>query len=291
VRIIVPFTAGGATDVTARALAAYLATALGQPFIVENKAGAAGKIGTEFVARSEDDHLLLMTNPSSHTLPWLIERKPSFDPVRDFHPVAQVASATLFLAVNSKVQAQNLPELLALARRNPGKLSYGSIGNGSAQHLVSELMKQRTGISMVHIPYRGEMPAINDLLAGSIDVFFVASAKRFEAEPRVRLLAVAASERWFNLPQIPTMAEQGLDNFTFDAWNGLVGSRAVPADAVQKLNAAVNAALKTPGVRDALQTLGYQPVGGNPDVLARRISADIKTYRPLIERKLVQLSD
>lgn len=292
VRIVVPFPAGGATDVAARAIANQMATTLGQPVIVENKAGASGKIGTDFVvANASDDHLLLMTNPSSHTLPGLIERRPSFDPVRDFRPVAQVASATMFLAVSSAVPVQSFQEFVALARRSPGKLSYGSIGNGSAQHLFSELLKKRVGISMVHIPYRGEMPAVNDLLAGTIDVYFLASAKRFENEPRVKLLAVAANERWFNLPQIPTMAEQGLDKFTFDAWNGLFATRAMPADAVARLNGAVNAALKSQGVRDALQTLGYRPVGGAPDVLAQRVSADINTYRPLVDAKVVQLND
>lgn len=291
VKIVVPFPPGGATDVTARAVATSLSRSFGQPFVVENRSGAAGKIGTELVAKTDDDHVLLATNPSSHTLPGLIERNPSFDPVKDFRPVVQMASATLFLAVSAKVPARNFAEFVAYAKANPGKLSYGSIGNGTAQHLITELLKQRTGISLVHIPYRGEAPAIGDLLGGSIDVYFIASGKRFESETRARLLGVAAPQRWFNMPQVPTLAEQGLKDFTFDAWNGLVAPKTVPPEAIGRLNKAVNEALATQAVRDALHNLGYTPVGGPASVLAERIATDIRTYRPLIEKKIVQLND
>jgi tripartite-type tricarboxylate transporter receptor subunit TctC len=211
--------------------------------------------------------------------------------MKDFRPVAQLASATLFLAVNAKVPARNFAEFIAYAKAHPGKLSYGSIGNGTAQHLVTELLKQRAGISLVHIPYRGEAPAIADLLGGSIDVFFIASGKRFETEERVRLLGVAASHRWFNMPQVPTLAEQGLKDFTFDAWNGVVAPRNVPAEAIQRLNKAINEALATPAVRDAIQNLGYSPVGGPASVLGDRIASDIRAYRPLIAQRNVQLNE
>lgn len=291
VKIVVPFAAGGATDVTARAIATHLSKTFGQSFVVENKSGASGKIGTDYVLKAEDDHVLLMNNPSGLTLPWLIERHPSFDPVQDFQPVIQAASATLFLAVNSQVPVANLQEFLAYAKTHPGKLSYASIGSGSAQHFVTELLKQRVGISLVHIPYRGEAPAINDLLSGTVEVYFIASGKRLESESRVRLLGVAAKERWFNMPQVPTFAEQGLKDFTFDAWNGLFAPKGLPADVVKKLNAAVNEALAADDVKEAIQKLGFSPVGGTSSALAQRVALDIQTYRPLIEQKIVQLND
>jgi tripartite-type tricarboxylate transporter receptor subunit TctC len=282
IRLVVTFAPGGITDVTARALAEGMRTKLGQPVVIDNRPGASGRIGSELVATSAPDgYTLLMVTPSTTTVLAAIDPTLPYDPEKSFAPVAHVASATFFLVVNPELPAKSTSELIALARAKPGALNYGSLGPGSAPHLITEMFKRAAGIELVHVPYKGEPLALADLLGNRIQVLFMAAAKPHVEAGKVRALATTALEPWFTLPDVPPLDKAGLPGFQFIGWNGMVAPAGTPRQIVEKVNAAVNVALEDPTARRILTDNGFKPVGGPPEAMATVIRDDLAALRKL----------
>jgi tripartite-type tricarboxylate transporter receptor subunit TctC len=262
VRIIVPFPAGGSNDVIARILGQRLSEIWGQPVVVENRAGAGGNVGAEGVARaSADGYTLLLAAPGPLAINPSLFQRMNFDPLKDFAPVALAASVPIVLAVNPQVRATSVAELIALAKAEPGKLHFGSSGAGSTNHLAGELFKTLAGINIVHVPYRGAAPAMNDLVAGHIPFMFDnMPAVRPQVEGgRIRALAVAGANRSPLYPDLPTMAEAGVPGFEASAWFGLVAPAGTPAEVMKVLIDTTAAVLKEPGIVARFAELGAEP--------------------------------
>jgi tripartite-type tricarboxylate transporter receptor subunit TctC len=262
VRIVVPFPAGGSNDVLARILAQSLSEDLSQQFIVENHAGAGGNTGAEYVARAQaDGYTLLLTAPGPLAINLALYGKLAFEPTKDFAPVALVASVPIVLMVHTSVPAKNVKELITLAQKDPGKVNYASSGVGSTNHLAGELLKSMAHIDIVHVPYRGAAPAMNDLLGGHVPMMFdnMPAALPQIKGGKVKALAVAGAKRAGSLPDVPTVAESGLPGFEASAWFGLVAPSQTPASALAKLTAAVEKALKSPALAVHFRELGAEP--------------------------------
>jgi tripartite-type tricarboxylate transporter receptor subunit TctC len=292
VRLIVPFTPGGSTDILARAIAQELTRAWGQPVLVDNIAGAGGAIGAERVAKaSPDGYTLLMGHIGTLAVnPSLYPRLP-YDPVKDFAPVAFAARVPNVLAVHPSVPVRTLRELLTLARARPGQINYGSGGNGSAANLATETLKLQANVPMVHIPYRGTAPAVNDLLAGQIQVLFsgIPALLPHIKSGALRALAVSSPVRLEVLPEVPTVAEAGaafdpkLKDFEADQWYGVVAPASTPRELVTRLNAQINAALQAADVKARLQTEGALPMPQSPEAFGTLIRQEIVRWRPVIQ--------
>ncbi|MFN3854529.1 MAG: Bug family tripartite tricarboxylate transporter substrate binding protein [Phreatobacter sp.] len=262
VRIIVPFPAGGSNDVIARILGQRLSEIWGQPVVVENRAGAGGNVGAEGVARAPaDGYTLLLAAPGPLAINPSLFQRMNFDPLKDFAPVALAASVPIVLAVNPQVRATSVAELIALAKAEPGKLHFGSSGAGSTNHLAGELFKTLAGINIVHVPYRGAAPAMNDLVAGHIPFMFDnMPAVRPQVEGgRIRALAVAGASRSPLYPDLPTMAEAGVPGFEASAWFGLVAPAGTPAEVMKVLVDTTASVLKEPGIIARFAELGAEP--------------------------------
>lgn len=284
VRMVVPWPAGGVADVAARAVADGMRETLGQPVIVDNRPGASGKIGTEFVARAAPDgYTVLYTNPSNQTAPAVVDPKIGFDPVADFTPVALTARATYFLVVNAKSPYKTAKELIAAARANPGKMNIANAGIGSVSHFALAMFLTSAHIDVVQVVYKGEGPAVNDLLGGALQMMVMTGAKPFVDDGRLRALATMSPKPWFNLPNVPPMAEAAdLPGFSFVGWQGIVGPAQLPAQVRDKLNAAANAALRAPRVHSIFNEAGILEAGGAPQELEQTIKNDVVTFRKVI---------
>lgn len=291
VRIVLSGAAGGPTDVYARVLASELSKTLGQPFVVENVAGAAGKLAAMQVLNATDGHTILFTNMSGLVLPNLVDKKPSFNAIRDFKAVAQVNNIPLFMITSAKLPARTLPEFIAYAKANPAAMSYASLGVGSAQQFIAEQFKAAAGIEMVHVAYKGEAPVLLDLAPNNVQVYFTGTAKRAASDPRLHVVAVAAKKRWFTMPDTPTFEEQGVPNIAFLAWNGVFAPASMPDAHVQRLNAAINAASETPAAVAWLASNGYERATGTPAMLAQRAKSDYETYGAMIKSGAIKLED
>ncbi len=291
VRIIVSSAPGGPTDLYARVLAGELAKTMGQPFVVENVAGAAGKIACMQVINATDGHTLLFTNMSGFVLPNLVDKKPAFNVLRDFKAVAQVNNIPLFMITSAKLPARTVPEFVAYAKKNPTTMSYASLGIGSAQQFIAEQFKSVAGIEMVHVPYKGEAPVLLDLAPNVVQVYFTGTAKRAAADPRLHVVAVAAPRRWFTMPDVPTFAEQGMPNISFLAWNGVFAPAGMSDAIVQRLNAAINAASETEAATAWLSGNGYERAAGAPSLLAQRTRSDYEIYGGMVKRGEIKLED
>lgn len=277
VRIIVPFPPGGSNDIVARHLSEALRERHGQPFLVENRAGAGANIGADLVAKSPPDgHTLLLAAPSPFAINQYLYRTMPFDPVRDLAPVALVAEVPIVLMVPVTSPATSLFELIALARRQPGRLSFGSSSIGGTNHLAGELLKSMAQIDIVHVPYRGAAPAMTDLIAGRLDLYFdnMPGVLPQVREGRVRALAVAGATRAAVLPDLPTMAEAGLPGFEASAWFGLAAPGGTPPALVDRINAAVLAALADPTLRARLAQAGAEPGRLDAAGFARFVAAE-----------------
>ena len=277
VRIIVPFPPGGSNDIVARHLAETLRERHGQPFLVENRAGAGANIGADLVAKSPaDGHTLLLAAPGPFAINQHLYRSMPFDPVRDLVPVALVAEVPIVLMVPMTSPATTLTALIALARRQPGRLSFGSSSIGGTNHLAGELLKSMAQIDIVHVPYRGAAPAMTDLIAGRLDLYFdnMPGVLPQVREGRVRALAVAGATRASVLPDLPTMAEAGLPGFEASAWFGLAAPGATPPALVARINAAVLAALSDPTLRTRLAQAGAEPGRLDAAGFARFVEAE-----------------
>jgi tripartite-type tricarboxylate transporter receptor subunit TctC len=252
ITLVVPTAPGGSTDFTARLVVEPLSRALGQPVVVENKPGASGNIGNAYVARAKPDGYTLLVSYSGYHVgnPHLFKQS-GWDPVKDFAPVAMMTRAPQVIAVNPKLPVNNLRELIAFAKANPGKLNYASSGNGSIQHIAGELFKQLTGTFITHIPYRGSGPAVQDLMAGQVDIFITTPAGVVSQIQGGKLkgIAVTSAQRLASLPGVGTAAEQGLKGYELDSWFALFAPAGTPADVVQALNTEINRILASPEIR------------------------------------------
>ena len=280
VRLIVPFAAGGLNDVVARLIAPYLERSLGQPFIVDNRPAASGIVGTDATAKATPDgHTLLMVASSFAVVPATHPKLP-YDAERDLAPIGMVAKNSLLLVVNPKVPANSLAQFVALAKANPGQLNYASPGAATQTHLVVELLSQKAGIKLQHIPYRGGAPAMMAVVAG--DTQFTAISTLISL-PQIRsgaarALASGSLSRDAQLPNLPTVAEQGFPGFEAIQWIGLLTTAGTPKDIIERINAELNRALGNPDVIGKLAQQGLSPAGGTPAEFQRTIAADLKNW-------------
>lgn len=280
VRIVVGYQAGGPTDMVARLLAGKLQTAMGQPFVVENKTGAGSNVASEHVAGAPADGYTLLLAAAPITMNGFVYKQQKFDVQTSFEPVSLVMSGPGVLAVTPELPVKNLQELIALARQAPGKLTFASTGNGGSQHMAGELLKQRAGIDIVHVPYKGASGALTDLIAGHVSMAFMTSvsAVPYLKAGKVRAIAVAASKRMAALPDVPTFAEAGMPGFESDSWNGLLAPAGTPPAIINRLHAEVVKALALPDVRDKLEPQGAVLVGNSPQEFRDYIKHEVEHW-------------
>jgi len=286
VRIVVPFPAGGTTDILARAIAQKLSESLGQAFIVDNRPGAGGNIGAELVAKSAPDgYTLLMGTVGTHAINASLYPKMPFNHVKDFQPVLLVAGVPNVLAVYPAVPANSVQELIAYAQANPGKLNFASSGAGTSIHLSGELFKTQTNAQMQHIPYKGSAPALQDLVGGQVQLMFdnLPSSLPLIKAGKLRALAVTSAARSPALPDVPTVAESGLPGFEASSWFGLLAPAGTPAGVVARLNSEGNKWLASPEARDKLATQGANAAGGTPDDFTRHIAAETAKWAKVVK--------
>jgi tripartite-type tricarboxylate transporter receptor subunit TctC len=293
VRLVVPFATGGPTDLVARVIAQKLTEYLGQQFIVENRAGAGGNVGADLVSKSTPDgYTLLMATVSTHATNPLLYKNIPFDPVTGFTPIGQVGVTPIALAVHPSIPAKDLKELVALLKANPGKHTYGSSGLGSILHLCGEQFKLVAGVDMTHVPYRGSSPMMNDLVAGQISLVFDGMPTLFpQVESKaIRALAAATQQRARQLPDVPTVAEQGYPTFDCYTWNAIFGPPKLPEPIVKKLNEAIQRAIDDPATFKKLQELGSDPTPKQtPEMLAAFVKAELAKWTPVAKATGVQL--
>ena len=286
IRFVVPYPAGGPLDTVARLLGQKVAESVKQPVVVENKPGAGGNIGADFVAKSPPDgYTILMGAVATHAINPSLYTNVPYDPVRDFAPITQVASTPNVLVVNPTLPVKSVAELIAHARGNPGKLNFGSGSTGSAGHLAGELFKSLARVEMTHVPYKGAAPAMQDLIGGRIELMFdnLASAKAQVAAGRVRALAVTTARRSPLVPDLPTIAEAGLPGFDISTWFGVFAPAGTPREALERLHAEFARALAAPEVREKMLALGAEPVGNRPEEFAAFIRAEAEKYARVIK--------
>jgi tripartite-type tricarboxylate transporter receptor subunit TctC len=277
IRVIVPSPPGGPPDLIMRMIAPKLSLALGQPIVVDNRPGAGGIVGTAFVAKAAPDGYTWLVTTASHTNIPAFNPNVSYDPVRDFTPVTMIAqNFGQVLIVTPSLPANTVQELIALAKREPGKLNYGSAGIGTASHIPAEVMKSMTGTDILGVPYKGVAEVISDLISGRIDMFFVGTqlALQHVQSGRVRALAVTGPTRWKGMPDVPTMQQAGLKDFSLINWFGLWLPAGAPPEIVARLHAEMAKALAEADIRQQFDTLGLEAVGSKPDEFARFVAKD-----------------
>ena len=294
IRMIVPFAVGGPSDIVARILGARMTESLGQQVIVDNRAGAGGKLGSEAVAKSPPDgYTLGLATVSTHSINPSLYKTIGYDPVKDFEPVGLIGNIPLLLSVHKSVAAKNVKELIALIKASPGKFSYGSPGLGSMGHLCNEALKTRVGgMDVAHVPYRGGGQMMNDLVAGQIPMVFEGtptSLPQIEAGA-IRPLATGSVTRTRSLPDLPTMREEGFEGFECSAWFGLFAPAKTPAPIIAQLNAALTTALKDPVVAQRMRDVGVDPAtDSTAATLGTFLKADLAKWGPIVQAAGVQL--
>jgi tripartite-type tricarboxylate transporter receptor subunit TctC len=268
IRLVVPFAPGGGNDNVARTVGKQLSQELGQGVIVDNRAGAGGTIGAEVVARAKPDgYTLFLGGVGSHAInPNMMKNLP-YDPIKDFSPIILLARAPMVLVAHPKLKLHNVQELIALAKSEPGKLNYASNGTGSSSHLAAAMFTSMAGIDMVHVPYKGLSPALTDLIAGTVPIMFssVVAIIPHVKDGSLVPLGVTSEKRMPLLPDVPTIAEQGVPGYETSSWYGILAPANTPPEVVAKLNAALNKALSNPDIQKSLSLDGAQPVGGTPE--------------------------
>jgi tripartite-type tricarboxylate transporter receptor subunit TctC len=286
VRLVVPFPAGGTTDILARAVAQKLSEAWGRQMIVDNRPGAGGNIGSDLVAKSAPDgYTLLMGTVGTHAINPSLYKNMPYDHVKDFAPVILVAGVPNVLVVNPSLPVHSVPELIAYAKANPGKLNFASSGNGTSIHLSGELFKAMTGVEMTHVPYKGSAPALTDLIGGQVQLMFdnLPSSLPFIKAGKLRALAVTSGARAAALPDLPTLAESGLQGFEASSWFGVLAPAGTPRDIVAKLNGAIAGWLASPEAKGKLLAQGAIAAGGTPEDFARHIGAETSKWAKVVK--------
>jgi tripartite-type tricarboxylate transporter receptor subunit TctC len=286
--MVVPFSAGaGVTDIMARLVGQHLSASLGQPVVIENRPGAGGVPGTEAAARAAPDgYTFLMTNVAHAVNPYLYAKLP-YDPVKDFTPVTLVNTAPLMLVVHPSVAAKSVKELIAYAKAHPGELSFGSGGVGSTPHLSGELFKSLSGIDVLHVPYKGGAPALNDLIGGQLSFMVenMPGTLPFVKGGKLRALAVTSPQRSALEPALPTMAEAGVPGYEVVGWNGIVAVTGTPPEIVARLHAEVAKILHSPQVKQRMAALGAEPVGNSPEEFGAFIKTEMARWGRIIKEK------
>ena len=285
IRIVVPFPPGGATDAAARLVAVKMGEHWGQPVVVDNRAGAGGNVGSDLVAKAPaDGYTLVMGVTGSHAINTSLYSKLPYDPVADFVAISQVAVVPNVLVVHPSVPAKNLAELVALAKKEPGKLNYASLGNGTAAHLGMEMLKSEAGVDIAHVPYKGSAPAVSDLLAGQVQMMVdgLPSALPHVKAGKLRAIALTSLRRAPSLPDLPTIAET-YPGFYADAWSGLFAPKGTPQPVVDKLSAEVQRILKLPEVREKLTALGAEPVGSTQAEFTAHVKREIDKWAKVVK--------
>lgn len=292
VRIIVGYQAGGPTDITARLLATKLQLALGQAFVVENKPGAGSNIASEFVAGAAPDGYTLLVAAAPITMAGAINKGLKWNVQESFEPISLLMSAPAVLAVSNNLPVKTVAELLDLARKQPGRLSFGSTGNGGTQHMAGEMLKERTGIDILHVPYKGAAGALQDLMSGQVSMAFMTSVSSVPLlkEGKIRPLAVASDKRLPQLPNVPTMIEAGLPGFLVDSWNGLLAPKGTPPAIVAKLSAEVMKAMASPDIKEKLEGQGAVVVGGRPAEFRTYIRDEVAGWEKLLRDGRIKLN-
>lgn len=293
IRMVVPFAAGGVVDSTARLLVPKMSAALAQPIVIDNRPGAGGNIAADLVAKSPADGYTILITTHGHAISPSIFKKLPYDPARDFAAVTQIASSFLVLVSGPKLAAASVKELIVLARANPGRLNYGSTGLGAPPHLVGELFKQTAGIDVVHVPYKGDAPMYQALLASEVDFAFgpLGNAIQHIQSGNLRALGMTGSRRSDAIPQVPTMVEAGVPGFELTGWLGLFAPAAIPRPAIGRLYAAAADAIADPAVRERFPALGYEPVASRPEEFAARFERDLALYARVIHEARIPLQD
>jgi tripartite-type tricarboxylate transporter receptor subunit TctC len=284
VKVIVSAPPGGGVDIVARVVADRLAKLWGQPFVVENRPGAGGNLGSEAVAVAEPDgYTLLAAQPAPLTTNVVLYKKLNFDPAA-FEPLAIMTSIPNVLVVRADFPANSVAELVAFAKANPGKINFGSQGVGTTPHLTGELFARATGAKLTHVPYRGTAQAVNDLVAGHLDLLFfqLDSVREQYQAKKAKMLAVTTAQRVAAVPEVPTMDEAGVKGFRSDTWNALAAPPKTPGAIVAKLNAAINAVLEQPDTAEHLRAMNMTPIGGTPDAIKAFIREETERWGEVI---------
>lgn len=277
VRILVGYQAGGPTDLVARLVANKLQESLGQPFVVENRAGAGSNIASEAVAASAPDGYTLLVAAAPITMNGFVYKNLKYNIEKSFEPISMVSSAPGVLAVSPTLPVKSIQELIALAKKQPGKLTYGSTGNGGTQHMAGELFQRLANVQLVHIPYKGASGGLTDLIAGHVDMSFMTSTSSMQyfESGKVRPLAIAGPKRLSGIPNVPTFAELGYPNMVSNSWNGLFAPAGTSPAIVEKLHAAVIKALKSPDIKGKLESQGAILVGNSPEEFRKEIRQEV----------------
>jgi tripartite-type tricarboxylate transporter receptor subunit TctC len=291
VRLVVPFTPGGSTDIVARLITQKLHDYWGQQFVVDNRPGAGGAIGAELVARAAPDgYTIMLTNPGPALLNVVLRKKPTYA-LADFAPIVYVGYTPNIIVANPRVPAGNLKELIAYARANPGRINWASPGTGSNPHVALELLKLSTGIDVVHVPFKGAVQAFTDLVAGQVDAQYTSyiSSEAHVKAGRLKVLGVSGTKRLAALPETPTFREQGVSGADSTLWLGFVTAAKSPRAVIARLNDGVNRALQTPDVRGRLEQLGLEIEGGTPEKFGALIKSEVQRLGPLVRARTLQI--
>ena len=287
IKWIVPFAPGGTTDILARTVGEKLTIALGQPVVVENKPGAGGGVGAEFTARSAPDGYTIMGGTiSTHAINASLYSKLPYDPVKDFAAITLIARVPNLLVVNPSIPANNVAELIALLKANPGKYTFASSGNGTSQHLSGELFKTMAGVDMQHIPYKGSPPALQDVVGGQVSMTFdnITTALPLARSGKLRPLAVTTARRSAVAPEVPTLGEAGLPGFEVGSWQGVFAPAGTPPDVVKRLNNEIVKILNLPEIREKLAALGAEPVGNSQEEFSAMVKAEVVKWTDVVKK-------
>ncbi len=291
ISLVVPFPSGGTTDVLARAVGQELSVALGQPVVVESKPGAGSTLGADYVAKAKPDGHTLLMGAVHHTIASSVYKKLTYDFQKDLAPISIVAMVPNILVINTAIPAKNVSELLALAKAQPGKYSFGSNGNGTAQHLIGAQFESMGGVELLHVPYKGSGPLTTDLLGGQIQMSFdtITPVLPHIKAGKLRALAVTTGKRSAALPDVPTLDEAGLKGFDLGTWFGLLAPAGTPTPIVERLSQEVARIVARPDFRKKLEDIGANPVGNTSAQMARQIKEDTERYAKLVKDATVTL--
>jgi len=286
IRMLIPFTPGGGADISGRIIGKALGERMGVQFVIDNRPGASTMIATDIVAKATPDGYTLLMSTGTHTINPSIFIKRPFDEVRDFTPIVIVSNSPNMIAVSLKAPVKSIPDFVAHAKANPGKINYGTGGHGTHQHMALELFRVLAGIELVHVPYKGGVPAITDTIGGQIVMVStsVPALQPYVKAGRVRAIPVNSPQRSSSMPEVPTIAEQGYPGFDVNYWLGLMGPAKLPPAVVQRINQEVNAAIKLPEVREQFIFNGAEPAGGTPGEFLALVKREIKEWAEVVKK-------